>query len=97
MSYSRTSPALARHPATPGVLRVVVEGDGVAGAARAQTVDIPGAPGTISREDASGKSVSKRDQANYPDAINYTDCKKDVRLRIPLLLGGFDTSVSPFL
>lgn len=66
----------------------------VAGAARAQTVDIPGAPGTISREDASGKSVSKRDQANYPDAINYTDCKKDVRLRIPLLLGAFDTSVS---
>jgi hypothetical protein len=62
--------------------------------ARAQTVDIPGAPGTISREDASGKGLSKRAQANFPDAINYDDCKKDIRLRMPLVLAGFDTSVA---
>ncbi len=60
----------------------------------AQTVDLPGAPGTIARVDPSGKEVGKRPQANFPDAVSYSDCAQDLRLRIPLVLSGFDTSVS---
>jgi hypothetical protein len=61
--------------------------------AMAQTVTVAD-PTFRSRVDAAGKPVLKRANENYPEGVNYDDCKNDVRLQIPITMSGYDTSMT---